>query len=98
MDLGDTTGAQLLAELEASGIACPPRVVLITGDVENGAVQCGFCTPGMVLSSKSLLDQNPNPSEEEIKEALSGNLCRCTGYTKIIKAVTEAAKAANFGG
>lgn len=66
--------------------------------VENGAVQCGFCTPGMVLSSKSLLDRNPNPSEEEIKEALSGNLCRCTGYTKIIKAVTEAAKAANFGG
>lgn len=63
--------------------------------VENGAVQCGFCTPGMVLSSKSLLDRNPNPSEEEIKEALSGNLCRCTGYTKIIKAVTEAAKALN---
>lgn len=65
--------------------------------VENGAVQCGFCTPGMVLSSKNLLDRNPNPSEEEIKEGLGGNLCRCTGYTKIFKAVKEAAKAVNFG-
>jgi carbon-monoxide dehydrogenase small subunit len=55
--------------------------------VENGAIQCGFCTPGMVLSAKSLLDRNSNPNEEEIKEALGGNLCRCTGYAKIIKAV-----------
>lgn len=61
--------------------------------VENGAIQCGFCTPGMVLSSKSLLDRNPNPSEEEIKEGLSGNLCRCTGYAKIIKAVKAVASA-----
>lgn len=60
--------------------------------VEVGAVQCGFCTPGMVLSAKSLLDRNSKPNEEEIKEALGGNLCRCTGYTKIIKAVKEAAK------
>ena len=60
--------------------------------VENGAIQCGFCTPGMVLSAKSLLDRNSKPNEEEIKEALGGNLCRCTGYTKIIKAVKEAAK------
>lgn len=59
--------------------------------VENGAVQCGFCTPGMVLSAKSLLDRIPKPNEEEIKEALGGNLCRCTGYTKIIKAVKMAA-------
>ena len=59
--------------------------------VENGAIQCGFCTPGMVLSTKSLLDRNPKPNEEEIKEALGGNLCRCTGYTKIIKAVKIAA-------
>ena len=61
--------------------------------VENGAVQCGFCTPGMVLSAKSLLDRIPKPNEEEIKEGLGGNLCRCTGYTKIIKAVKMAANA-----
>lgn len=55
--------------------------------VEEGAVQCGYCTPGMILSLTALLDQNPSPSEEEIKEAISGNLCRCTGYLKIIQAV-----------
>jgi carbon-monoxide dehydrogenase small subunit len=55
--------------------------------VEKGAIQCGFCTPGMVLSSKSLLDQNSKPSENEIRAALSGNLCRCTGYQKIVEAV-----------
>jgi aerobic carbon-monoxide dehydrogenase small subunit len=57
----------------------------------EGAVQCGFCTPGMILSAKSLLDQNPDPQEWEIEEALSGNLCRCTGYRKIVKAVQRAA-------
>ena len=55
--------------------------------VEVGAVQCGFCTPGMILSAKALLDENPMPTEEEIKDALSGNLCRCTGYVKPIEAV-----------
>jgi aerobic-type carbon monoxide dehydrogenase small subunit (CoxS/CutS family) len=55
--------------------------------VERGAVQCGYCTPGMILSAKALLDQNEKPSREEIREALSGNLCRCTGYNKIIEAV-----------
>lgn len=55
--------------------------------VEKGAIQCGYCTPGMVLRTKSLLEENPNPNKEEIKKALSGNLCRCTGYTKIIEAV-----------
>jgi carbon-monoxide dehydrogenase small subunit len=58
--------------------------------VEEGAVQCGFCTPGMILSAKSLLDEKSNPSEEEIREALSGNLCRCTGYVKIVKAIRKA--------
>jgi carbon-monoxide dehydrogenase small subunit len=57
----------------------------------EGAVQCGFCTPGMILSAKSLLDRNPKPGVEEIEEALSGNLCRCTGYAKIVKAVQRAA-------
>ena len=55
--------------------------------METGAVQCGYCTPGMILSVKALLDKKPNASEEEIKVALSGNLCRCTGYKKIIQAV-----------
>lgn len=55
--------------------------------INAGAVQCGYCTPGMVLAAKAILDENPNPSEEEIKTGLSGNLCRCTGYSKIIKAV-----------
>ncbi len=55
--------------------------------IEYGAVQCGFCTPGMVLSAKALLDENPNPTEEEIRNAISGNLCRCTGYIQIIQAI-----------
>ena len=55
--------------------------------VEHGAIQCGFCTPGMILSSKALLDANPSPSEKEIRTAISGNLCRCTGYQKIVQAV-----------
>lgn len=55
--------------------------------VENGGIQCGFCSPGMILSSKALLDENPNPSEDEIKHALAGNLCRCTGYTQIFESV-----------
>ena len=58
--------------------------------VNYGAIQCGFCTPGMILSSYALLNENPNPSEEEIKEAVAGNLCRCTGYTKILEAVKAA--------
>lgn len=59
---------------------------------EEGAVQCGFCTPGMVLASKALLDVTPTPSDSEIRHALSGNLCRCTGYTKIVRAVKRAAE------
>lgn len=60
--------------------------------VEMGAIQCGFCTPGMVLSATSLLDKNPRPTEHEVREALSGNLCRCTGYQKIVEAVQEASR------
>ena len=59
--------------------------------VEEGAIQCGFCTPGMILSARALLDETPEPSEQEIREAISGNLCRCTGYVKIVKAVQKAA-------
>jgi carbon-monoxide dehydrogenase small subunit len=60
--------------------------------VDAGAVQCGYCTPGMIISAKALLDKNPKPTEDEIKEALEGNLCRCTGYVKIIDAVELASQ------
>ena len=60
--------------------------------VEHEALQCGFCTPGMLMTAKALLDQNPHPSRDEIKEAISGNLCRCTGYTKIVDAIEAVAK------
>jgi len=60
--------------------------------IKYGALQCGFCGPGMLMSAKALLDRNPNPSKEEIKVALSGNLCRCTGYAKIIEAIQNVNK------
>lgn len=60
--------------------------------VDSGAVQCGFCTPGIVLASYALLQENPTPSDEEVKKAMDGNLCRCTGYVKIVEAVKLAAK------
>jgi len=59
--------------------------------IKKGAVQCGFCTPGMILSAKALLDDKKNPTDEEIKRGISGNLCRCTGYQKIISAIREVA-------
>ena len=59
--------------------------------LEHGGVQCGFCTPGMLISAKALLDHTPNPTEEEIRLALAGNLCRCTGYQSIVRAVQAAA-------
>ncbi|MDY0095499.1 MAG: (2Fe-2S)-binding protein [Candidatus Vecturithrix sp.] len=58
--------------------------------LDHGAIQCGFCTPGMLMSAKALLDKNPHPSEEEIRQALEGNLCRCTGYIPILDAVKAA--------
>jgi carbon-monoxide dehydrogenase small subunit len=60
--------------------------------IEHGAVQCGFCTPGMILAAKALLDENPKPTREEVRRGLAGNLCRCTGYVKIIDAVLAAAR------
>ena len=60
--------------------------------LEEGAVQCGFCTPGMLMSAKVLLDENPMPSREEMMRSISGNLCRCTGYVKIVNAIERAAK------
>ena len=66
--------------------------------VDQGAIQCGFCTPGMILATKALLDENPDPTRDEIKTALAGNLCRCTGYVKIVDAVETAAVALRDGG
>ncbi len=63
--------------------------------VEHGAVQCGFCTPAMILSAKALLDENPHPSEAEVRDALDGVLCRCTGYLKPVEAVLQAAQEVN---
>jgi carbon-monoxide dehydrogenase small subunit len=65
--------------------------------IDHFAIQCGFCTPGMVLAAKALLDENPNPTEEEVKLGLSGNLCRCTGYVKIVDAILTAAEMTRKG-
>jgi len=63
--------------------------------IENGAVQCGFCSPGIIMTAKALIDKNPNPDEEDIKEALAGTICRCTGHFKTIEAVQKAAEHIN---
>ena len=63
--------------------------------IENGAIQCGFCTPGIIMTSKALLDENPNPNDHEIKEALAGTFCRCTGHIKIMEAVKKVAPPVN---
>jgi aerobic-type carbon monoxide dehydrogenase small subunit (CoxS/CutS family) len=60
--------------------------------IEEGAIQCGYCIPGMILAAKAFLDKNPNPTEEEVRRAIDGNLCRCTGYVKQVKAILSAAK------
>jgi len=65
--------------------------------IEYGGFQCGFCTPGMILAAKALLDENPNPSEDELKHFMHGNICRCTGYKKIIESIMAAAKKMRAG-
>jgi carbon-monoxide dehydrogenase small subunit len=74
--------------LDDSGYLHP----LQTAFLETGAVQCGFCTPGMLIAAKNLLDRVKRPNEQQIKEAISGNLCRCTGYSKIVKAIRRASE------
>ncbi len=66
--------------------------------VKHGAVQCGFCTPGMIMSAKALLDENPCPDRDQIKRGMAGNMCRCTGYIKIIEAIESVAKGGNTCG
>jgi aerobic carbon-monoxide dehydrogenase small subunit len=83
-------GAEVLT---IEGLARGDHVSLLQSKfVELGAVQCGFCSPGMIMTAKALLDQNPHPSEAEVRTALAGNLCRCTGYQKIVEAVMETAR------
>lgn len=66
--------------------------------IDHGAIQCGFCTPGMLLSAKALLDENLQPTAEEVRQAISGNLCRCTGYHKIVEAILDVAKSSQREG
>jgi len=100
---GEPTNSCMMLAVEADG----QEIITIEGLVkdgkldivqqtiiEKGGVQCGFCTPGMLISARALLNRNANPSEEEIVEALVGNLCRCTGYSRIIESVQAAAERA----
>ena len=94
---GQADGAEIVT---AAGIAAPDGglTVLQEAFLEAGAVQCGFCTPGMLLVARDLLEHEPEPSPERVREALAGNLCRCTGYQKIVDAVLlAAARAAEDG-
>ncbi len=93
---GDPVNSCLVLAVQADNAVIETIEGLSTGDglhplqqafVEKGAIQCGFCTPGMILSAKNLLDKHPAPTEEEIREGISGNLCRCTGYQKIFEAI-----------
>ena len=97
---GQAVNSCLVLAAEADGSRITTIEGLADGDrlhpfqqafVDHGGLQCGFCTPGMILAAKALLDKNPHPGEEEIKQGISGNLCRCTGYTKIIESIKAAA-------
>jgi carbon-monoxide dehydrogenase small subunit len=97
---GITVNACLMLAMEAQGSRVTTIEGLADGDklhpiqqafVDVGGLQCGFCTPGMILSTKALLDENDSPTDEEIRKGLEGNFCRCTGYTKIIESVRTAA-------
>lgn len=96
---GKTVNSCLVLAMEADGQEITTVEGLAKGDVlhpiqeafvEEAGMQCGFCTPGMIMSAKALLDKNPTPSEQEIREGIAGNFCRCTGYTKIIESIKAA--------
>ena len=92
---GQVEGTEILT---AEGMGTPDNPhVLQQAFVESGSTQCGFCNPGSLIAAKALLDSNKKPTAEDVKEALDGNLCRCTGYVKRIDAVLEAAKATKAG-
>ena len=89
----------LAAEVQGSGISTVEGLRMEDGQldslqqsfIDHGAVQCGFCTPGILMSARAFLNQNPNPSQTHIRKAISGNICRCTGYSKIVEAIMEVA-------
>ena len=88
--VGQAEGFEIITD---EGLGNPEHPhVLQKAYVEHGACQCGYCNPGSLIAAKALLDRNPNPTEEDVKDALDGNLCRCTGYVKRIEAVLDAAK------
>jgi carbon-monoxide dehydrogenase small subunit len=93
LEVADATVTTIEGMVGPSGELHPIQQAFI----ERGAVQCGFCTPGMIISSRALLDENPNPTEDEIRHSLAGNLCRCTGYTQIVEAVESAGEALRNG-
>jgi carbon-monoxide dehydrogenase small subunit len=90
----------LAAEVQGSEISTVEGLRMADGQldplqqsfIDHGAVQCGFCTPGVLMSARAFLNQNPNPSEIDIRKAISGNICRCTGYTKVVEAVLNVAR------
>jgi len=103
---GKTVNSCLVPALEADDQEIVTIEGLVDGDtlhpiqeafVQQAGMQCGFCTPGMIMSAKALLDKKPTPSEEEIREGIAGNFCRCTGYTKIIESISAAAEAMKGG-
>lgn len=98
---GNTVNACLVLAPEADGKEITTIEALAQGDklhpiqeafMEHGGLQCGFCTPGILVSTKALLDENPNPTDEEIRRGIAGNFCRCTGYTKIFESIKAAAQ------
>lgn len=98
---GKTVNSCLVLAAEADGKQITTIEGLANGDklhplqqafIDHGGFQCGFCTPGMIMSAKALLDANPKPTEDEIRQGISGNFCRCTGYTKIIESIKAAAE------
>jgi carbon-monoxide dehydrogenase small subunit len=93
MEVAEATVTTIEGMIGSSGELHPIQQAF----VERGAVQCGFCTPGMIMASRALLDENPNPTEDEIRHGLAGNLCRCTGYTQIVEAVESAGESLRNG-
>jgi carbon-monoxide dehydrogenase small subunit len=93
MEIEGSTITTIEGMAQASGELHP----LQRAFVEQGAIQCGFCTPGMIMAAEALLDENPNPTEAEIRHAIAGNICRCTGYIQIIKAIRVASQTAEHG-